>query len=263
MADVSTWEDFVDKYTDSTTDTINITSDLVVPARGIETTIDAGSNKTINGNDHFIYNIAGTAGHLIGSNGGGSAKTVNWGNVQFQNIVGNSVFWDASGSGSSQDVYFNNCVFQGQGQYLFDTGGNLMHLNSCAVTWTYQGSAGVFQKADCSFCWIWLKDCVVLSSPNAIMFDNLYNCYIKGTINGGTGITTLDKLATNTSNSVINFSTDLTLTKVASATTATTVINSTKIPNYTATETNVVKVTDAEMKNAAKLAEVGFPIVVL
>ena len=65
MADVSTWDDFVSKYTDSSVSEINITSDLTVPAEGITSDIRVDGDKTINGGNHFIYNIAGTADHIF------------------------------------------------------------------------------------------------------------------------------------------------------------------------------------------------------
>lgn len=265
MADISTWEDFVSKYTDSSVSEINITSDLTVPAEGITSDIRVDGEKTINGGNHFIYNIAGTADHIFNTENhtGGSNFNVTWNNTQFQNIYGSNVFYAPS---SSRKYTFKNCVFQGQGSNLF-TGLCNAKVENSALTWTTTATSGDgVGSVDLDYSWIWMKDWVITSGSSTI-FANLNNCYIKGDIRASSdSVTTISKLASKVEYCVINFSSSLTLTSVATTRDNISVLNKDKLPKYkqnTDPESGIAKVTDSQMKNAAELYALGFPIVVL
>lgn len=255
MANISNWDEFVQALTTGTDGTLTLTQDIICPETGIENSLTIPSRSTtINGNEHTIWNLSGTADVLIY---GAGNRAVTWNNVNFNNIykVSGQVF-----RGDDDSMYamtFNNCTFQGQGGRLI---GNYGVFNKCAITWKNTTPVnGSFSECFMHNCWIHI-DTKRSASNNTTEFYTLDSTYLEGTI-GGTSITTM-ALSQLMTNSCINITSDIPCRDVAEANpVAVCVVNKTLLPNYTGSRTNIVTVTDTQMKDASYLASVGFSII--
>lgn len=262
---VSTWSEFVTAYTASSgissdPDIIEIMTDLDVNTNPPTATISAGGWKTINGNFHTIWNLAPggiISSVIITSNGN---RTITWNKINFNNIAyleNNAVF---SGP-SSYPMVFNDCTFVAKVQRLF----SYATLNRCAVTMTgsttqHQPMSGV----TANYSWIHYEH--KRQNDNASgEFSGLNTCYIEGKITAT--FTTANypfQIATNPQSCVFNIDIDDPLKcsiDTGSSTISVSVFNSDKIVNYTGTRTNIVGVTDTQLRNAEYLDSVGFDIV--
>ena len=270
---VSTWDQFAAAYTSAEGTSadphiIEIMADLDA-ASSITATLNPGNDyhKIINGNYHNISNI-GTSVTLNAVIFAGRHMT--WNKCNFINIFRNqpyAVFY----SSSSATMTFNDCTFQGQGAAICGesnmsanyTGRG--YFNRCAITWTQTGStyAGAcFGAAQFDYSYI---DCKFYRS-NAGNYDigRLTSSYIKGELIGS-GITDSSMAMIGTiSDSVINLKSTINFPRGIANTpnTPISVYNSEKMTGTIADTSNVSAVTDAQLKNAAYLASIGFNIAV-
>lgn len=255
MANVSTWEEFVTVYTSDSDNTITLTQDITCPETGIESTIAAGQpNTVIEGNSHTIWNISGSAARFFVPYGYNQNSYVTWKNINFNNIYTSlGTVFSSGGYGQS----FIDCTFQGQGGKLCNNG----TFTRCAVTWkNTTATNGTFYGCSMNYCWVHVD--VRRSTDNTNPeFESLNTTYLEGSI-GGTSITNPGTVATTMTNSCINITTDLTYSDLTpNDPVQICVANVTLCPNYTGSRANIVKVTDAQMKDASYLASVGFAII--
>ena len=255
MANISNWDEFVQALTTGTDGTLTLTQDIICPETGIENTLTIRSRSTtINGNGYTIWNLSGTANPLISGFGN---RAVTWNNVNFNNIYVSSGRVFNGDDDSMWAMTFNSCTFQGQGGVL---SGNYNNFNKCAITWkNITPTQASFGRCYMYNCWIHLdmKRSVSDSTPE---FGNLDSTYLEGSI-GGTSITNM-VLTSSMNNCCINITSDIPMTDIVStAPTVVCVVNKTLLPNYKGSKSNVVTVTDTQMKDASYLASVGFSII--
>ena len=265
---VSTWDQFVAAFVSGTSgdrQVIEIMADL--DAKSSITGSIGGSDTryiTVNGNYHNIANISTAttfADHIF------RARPILWSKCNFVNMIRNepyAFFYQAS---ASDDIRFEDCTFQGQGicicGYGRITSGNYPgfgNFTRCFIAWTQTGTTipgTCFGAANFDRTYI---DCELPSGAGPTSdFGNLQNTsYLKGRISGTpTGHTLLHSC----SNSVINIecASDYTITSYPGQMS---VYNKDKLTGTIATTTNVIGVSDAQLKDAAYLASIGFNIIV-
>ena len=261
---VSTWKDFVNAYTaeaaaGETERTIEIMADLDCNDMPFSTSISnpGGVKVTINGNQHNIWNISTESvvgGALIRN---GSNKIVTWNKVNFGNINRIENYEIFSGN-SNAVMEFYDCTFVGKGFSL----ANSSKFYRCAITWTgRRGDGTVTPYTQYYNCWLHFE--VVRTNKNSnVDFNYLDSCYLEGKINGADDtITSAGAIASNINNSVINIDSNLTRTKMSQSTQYVSVFNTTKMPNSTSDNANLIGVTDDQMKDANYLSSIGFNIV--
>lgn len=242
----------------------------------VNTTVTIGStsttNLTINGNNHAIYNIDRTyfssGSSVFALRSGSAGFKIN--NLSYLNchLSGNSNFrlWNLGNNnaeliGGVIQGRFYGAPFAGvctirNFMMTFDfSKGNLMYTGT-SLTVAYQN------------CWIRYNNCTYTPSSSAHIADNCKQCYFEGSIiyNGSaSGV-----LFSNMNSSCINIHADLgsspSISSIASARagseTLLTIINADKIINMTSqTATNLMSITDEQMKNAEYLASIGFDII--
>ena len=261
---VSTWKDFVNAYTvaaapEETERTIEIMADLDCNDMLFSDSIKSPTNikLTINGNQHNIWNISTesvVSGALIRNS---SNKLVTWNKVNFGNInrIEN---YDIFAGNSSAVMEFYDCTFVGKGYSL----ANSSKFYRCAITWTGRRVNGNVSTTVYYYnCWLHFE--IVYTKQNSnIEFYNLDSSYLEGKIEGADDtITTAGPIAVTINNSVINIESDLTRTKTTQSTQYISVFNTTKMPNSTSGSTNLIGVTDDQMKDANYLSSIGFNIV--
>ena len=264
---VYTWEQFVTAYkshqgTAADPHVIEIMADIDA-ASSITATIDAGTNyyKQINGNYNNISNIA-TATTFAGPIFTGYHIT--WSKCNFVNIYRNNTWPIFYGSFDHAPV-FKDCVIQGQGAGLCGPGDLTSNTSPadyyrCVITWRQVGTsyAGSFIGGSLiNYCYI----DVDLSTNNVSNHDfgSVYSSYITGRLTGPASKST--PLCNNCSDSVINLESTINC-KIASQAANVTVYNKDKMTGNITTTTNVIGVTDTELKDAAYLASIGFNIIV-
>lgn len=263
---VSTWDDFVTAFNASTgttsdPDVIEIMTDLDVNTTPPTSQIRANATKIINGNYHTIWNLApgGILGSAIISPNGN--RTITWNKVNFNNIAfleNYAVFT----SNSSYPMVFNDCTFVAKvASSLFA----YAQLNRCAVTMTGStNSHSPMSGVTANYSWLHYEH-KRLNDNASSEFAALNTCYIEGKIT-----TTLSsanypfQITGNPNSCVINIDIDDPLQcsiSTGSSTVAVSVYNTDKIANYTGARTEIVGVTDTQLKDATYLASVGFDIV--
>ena len=265
---VSTWDQFVAAFVGGTSSgdrqVIEIMADLDAKS-SITGTIGNFETRfiTINGNYHKISNIAtaqAVNSYLF------RCSNILWSKCNFVNMIRNEpypVFWQESTSPN----YFEDCTFQGQGIAIcgtsrMDTGNysGLGNFTRCFITWTQKGTTipgTCFGGATFDHTYI---DCELTSGAGSSPdFGSLQNTsYLKGKISG---TPTGHNLLGSCSNAVINIESDSDYT-ITSNPGNVSVYNKDKLTGNIATTTNVIGVTDAELKDAAYLASIGFNIIV-
>lgn len=265
---VSTWDQFVAAFHSGRADdyqVIEIMADLDAKS-SITGTIGGYDTRfiTVNGNYHKISNISTATAfdsYIF------RARYILWSKCNFVNMIRNepyAFFWQES---AGDDIRFEDCTFQGQGICIcgYDriTSGNYPgfgNFTRCFIKWTQTGTTipgTCFGAANFDRTYI---DCELTSGAGPTSdFGNLQNTsYLKGKISGTpTGHT----LLSSCSNSVINIEcpADFTITSYPGQLS---VYNKDKLTGNIATTTNVIGVTDAELKDAAYLASIGFNIIV-
>lgn len=261
---VSTWKDFINAYTaeaapEETERTIEIMADLDCNDMPFSNSISNPTNVKviINGNQHNIWNIStesvvNTPLIKVSSN-----KAVTWNKVNFGNInrIENYVIF----SGNSAAVMeFYDCTFVGKGFSL----ANESRFYRCAITWTgRRGDGNVTPYSQYYNCWLHFE--IVRTKQNSnVDFNYLDSCYLEGKIDGADEtIKSAGAIASNINNSVINIDSNLTRTKITNSISYISVFNTTKMPNSTSDNANLIGVTDDQMKDANYLSSIGFNII--
>ena len=248
---VNTWGEFLAAYENADDTVIELMSDIDansdIPKRNYVKSVD----KTINGNGHTIYNIS--TGVVLNSPIFSGAKNLTFNNTNFYNcyrIENYPIFW----SSNTYRTQFNDCKIVGRGLQYISVNAS---FNRCSFSWA--GVTSVGAGGALSFYNSWLKiDHTRSSNSSDYYFGTLNNSYIEGTFSQtATGTFNL-KISNALSGCVINI--DTTATSATFPSGDTSVYNSTKQPNFTDSG-NCIGVTDAQLKNAAYLASVGFNIV--
>lgn len=249
---VNTWAEFIAAYENNSDGTIEIMADLDANDNLPDTSYMRPISKTINGNGHTIYNISTQA--VISQpifRSTGNSLVIN--NTNFYNcyrIENQPIFWGSS----TYRAQFNDCKIVGRGlQYITSQG----TFQRCSFSWA--GVKAADAGTNNSFYNCWLKiDHERASNSSSALFGTLNNSYIEGSVRQTAEGTFTLKPSANLESSVINIETTATAATFPSGNTS--VYNSTKSPNFTDSG-NCVGVTDAQMKNAAYLAGIGFNIV--
>lgn len=264
---VSTWEDFIRAFTsthdpsDPENDVIEILVDMDLNDFTANNPIYAGANKTINGNNHTIYNLhdGRVSGSPIFRNGDGNTHTVynvTWNKLNFDNmfiIMGSyGAFWGMNTS----YMIFNDCTFVGKCAEMF----RFCELNRCAVTYeTLQTNNTPFQYVNSNFCWYKVLIRKTATVNNTVMMGKMDTCYIEGKIlcpASSAGV------LGNLTNCCVNVQSDVSMNKISSnSNTPLSVYNSDKIPTVSTADVNMIAVTDAQMKDAQYLDSIGFAII--
>ena len=249
---VNTWGEFLAAYENADDTVIELMSDIDansnVPTRAYSKPID----KKINGNGHTIYNIS--TGVVLNSAIFTGAHNLEFNNTNFYNCyrIENQPIFSSTNTYRTQ---FKDCKIVGRGLQYISVNAT---FNRCSFVWS--GIKTVDAGAALSFYNSWIKiDHTRASSSASSYFGTLNNSYIEGTFSQTAEVTFSIKLVNAAlESSVINIETTATSATFLSGTTS--VYNKTKQPNFTDSG-NCIGVTDAQMKNAAYLASVGFNIV--
>lgn len=262
---VNTWSEFVTAFkavsgTSADPDIIEIMSDLDVNDDAPRSYIAAGGYKTINGNFHTIWNLSPLVefnGYLIEYGGGG--RSIVWNKVNFNNIYRtntNAVF----GAGSSSPMRFNQCTFVMKGPRL----ANYAVFTQCAITHTNAQWRTPWASATLDQCWMHYEP-IFTSGTTNMDFDTVTTSYIEGKVDNIPGYTSCPYFARSMSNSVINIESSINfdrLSNISPSGNAKCVYNTTKLTGTIGTtDSNVIGVTDSQMKDAAYLSSVGFSII--
>lgn len=265
---VTTWEQFLRAFTiahdpdDPDDDIIEIMADMDWNDVTMSNPIYAGGKKTINGNNHTIYNLhdGRSTGSPLIRNGDGSTHNVygvTWNKINFDNIFivlsNNGAFW----GNNSKSMVFNDCTFVCQClKELF----RFCTLNRCAVTFENLSANNTpFQYVDSNFCWYSVKIRKTATADTSSMFKTMDTCYIEGKIFcSATHAGTLGQLA----NCCVNIQTDVPVYRITNSSSSTiTVYNTDKIPSVTTHVATAIGVTDTQMHDASYLESIGFAII--
>lgn len=235
---------------------------------------DTITGLEINGNNHSFYNL--TTGLINTSTifNFGSSSDIKINNLSFLNCQ----------FGSKSTAIINctgGCTIKNaviQGKFMTAPfGGSLFVIKDSMITLSHsngrslnRGSATATPRYQ--FCWIRLDDCRWTYSSNigTVYAHNLEGCYIEGKLSISSAPADL-RVFNNVNNSCLNvtiFLQDETLAGFISASdgqygSSPTILNTDKMTFLQGqTETNRFKlVTDAQMKDAVYLADIGFDII--
>ena len=265
---VYTWDQFTAAYTaaqgtSSDPHVIEIMADLDAASSIPREINGADRYKIINGNYHNISNLA-TATTF--SDSILYCNHVTYNKCNFINVYRNNnypVFY----ASSNYIPTFNDCVIQGQGSSICaaDAASNNTgygNYNRCVITWHQVGSVrtgSLLGNATLRYCYLDLD--IITTTFDDTDIGDMYSSYLKGSIRGDVGSRTRG-IAWVCSDSVINIDTDITYPRIANSAAMQTVYNNDKIPAPTSIVTNILGVTDAQLKDAAYLASIGFNIIV-
>lgn len=265
---VTTWDQFVTAYTaaqgtSSDPHVIEIMADIDA-ASSITGPIDAGTNyKVINGNYHNISNIA-TA--TIFNDAIFKGTHIAWHKCNLINMYRNNPY-PIFASGSNFEPTFDDCVIQGQGICICGRGNMVANYagqgtyKRCVITWHQVGTSytgACFGSADFLYCYLDID--IGTSTVSNYDISTLTSSYLKGKITGDTTgrRTAMIRIC---SDSVINIDTDLDYI-LADTPVMLSVYNTDRLTGNVTGTTNVIGVTDAQLKDAAYLASIGFNIIV-
>lgn len=259
---VSTWAEFVTAFTASggtaaDPDIIEITADLDVNTSPITGRISAGGFKTINGNMHTIWNISVAVefNYEIFEYGGASRRII-WNKINFNNIYRSGKYPIFKG-GSSTWMRFFDCTFVMKGPQLFQ----YCTLTRCAVTHTNAQWRTSYADVDLIQTWMHYE-AIFASGVTNYDFEEVETSYIEGKIDVP-GYTTAGVLAYTLKDSVINLETSMDYTYLSAdpGSSKKTVYNTTKMTGTIGSQSNIIGVTDSQMKDAAYLSSIGFNII--
>lgn len=265
---VTTWDQFVTAYTaaqgtSSDPHVIEIMADLDA-ASSITSPFDAGNYyKVINANFHNISNVA-TATIFNDVIFKGNHITLNKCNLI--NVYRNNPYPIFFAS-SSYWPTFNDCVIQGQGISICGQGNMSANyaghgsFNRCVITWRQVGTnytGACLGAASFRYCYLDIE--IGTSAAGNYDIGSLTSSYVKGKITGDTTGRRTSMIG-SCSDSVINIDTDLDYTLVTTPTMLS-VYNTDRLTGNITGTTNVIGVTDAQLKDAAYLASIGFNIIV-
>lgn len=268
---VYTWDQFVNAYqaqqgTQADPYVIEIMADLDV-ASSITGPYYADVNgtryKRINGNYHNISNIAT---QTTFNNAIFTGSHVTWDKCNFVNVYRNNpypIFFGASDNAPT----FNDCTIQGQGICICGQGNMSANytgrgiFNRCVLTWRQVGTSytgACFGSASFDYCYLDIT--IGTSAVGNYDISTVAHSYIKGSITGDTtGRRT--SMISSCSDTVINIDTDLNYTLVNTPGMLS-VYNTDRLTGNIVGTTNMIGVTDAQLKDAAYLASIGFNIIV-
>lgn len=265
---VTTWEQFLRAFTtahdpdDPDNDVIEILADMDWNDVTMRNPIWAAGKKTINGNNHTIYNLhdgTSTGSPLI-RNGDGNNHPyydITWNKINFDNLFivlnNNGAFWGSA----SKFMVFNDCTFVCQClREVF----RYCTLNRCAITFeNLSANDTPFGYVDSNFCWYNVKIRKSSTAQTSSIFRSMDTCYIEGKIIcSATHAGTLGSLT----NCCVNVQTDVPMFKIStSSTSVITIYNTDKIPSVTNPVANSIGVTDTQMHDAQYLENIGFAII--
>lgn len=267
---VYTWEQFVNAYetpqgTQADPHVIEIMADLDAASSITDNyNADMGGTryKQISGNYHGISNIATqtTFNDTIFT-----GSHVTWDKCNFVNVYRNNQYPIFFGDSSNAPV-FNDCTFQGQGICICGQGNMSANytgrgiFNRCVITWRQVGTSytgACFGSASFSYCYLDIE--IGTSAAGNYDIRSLISSYVKGKISGDTtGRRTA--MIGSCSDSVININTDLDYTLVSTPVMLS-VYNTDRLTGNITGTNNVIGVSDAQLKDAAYLASIGFNII--
>lgn len=268
---VTTWQQFLDAYvmqqgTQEDPHVIEIMADLngndAPMTAGVSSgTGTNGHHKVINGNFHNIANI--TTGAVVNAvlfQG----RYVTWNKCNFINLYRNENYAFFGGSYTNYTQYFNDCTFQGKG-YTIAASGTFTRcvIGSWETSRTSGSSGGIFGGSDFVTCYInanYKRD----AGPN-FDYHSLINCFVKGKIEPATpSVTSGWHIVGTVRNTCLNIDTPLNYTDGISGASVQSIVNVYNTDKMTGTigaKSDMIGVTDGQMKNAAYLASVGFNII--
>ena len=257
---VSTWTEFVTAFTASggtsaDPDIIEITADLDVNDDAPRAKISAGGFKTINGNLHTIWNLSPAVeftNFLIEY--GGASRVITWNKVNFNNIyrTNKEAVFSAN---SSSPMRFNQCTFVAKCPQI----ANYARFTQCAITHTSALWRTSWASATLIQCWVHYEP-IFVSGTTSADFGTVTTSYIEGKINVP-GYTSCPYFASTINDSVINIESAMNYDYIAGSSSTKCVYNTTKMTGTIGSQSNIVGVTDSQMKDAAYLSSVGFNII--
>lgn len=218
--------------------------------------------KQINGNYHSIKNIAT---QTTFNNAIFTGAHVTWDKCNFINVYRNNPYPIFFGDSNNAPT-FNDCTIQGQGICICGQGNMIANysgkgtFNRCVITWKQVGTSytgACLGGATFQYCYLDVD--IGTSAAGNHDLGSLYSSYVKGKITGDTSGRRTTMIST-CSDSVINITTDLNYTLNSTAPMLS-VYNTDKLTG-TITSTGMTGVTDAQLKDAAYLASIGFNIIV-
>ena len=262
---VTTWQQFLDAYampqgTKSDPHTIEIMADLNGNDAPMRAGLDSSNYyKVINGNFHNINNIntgAVVSARLF------SGLYVTWNKCNFTNMYRNESYPFFGGVYQSYTQYFIDCTFQGKGYGIAGSG----TFSRCVITWeSSRTTSGIFLGSYFAYCYIdanYKRD-----ATTNFDYSSLVNCYVKGKIEPATSDVTNSYYLVGSSamrNSCINIETTLNYPNglhSGDPQLSINVYNTSKMTGTIQKKSDTIGVTDAQMKDAAYLASVGFNII--
>ena len=260
---VTTWQQFLDAYvmhqgTQEDPHVIEIMADLNGNDAPMRVGIGSGNYyKVINGNFHNINNI--NTGAVVDSILF-SGRYVTWNKCNFTNMYRNESYPFFGGSYMNYIQVFTDCTFQGKGYGIAESGS----FSRCVITWestrTYSGAFGTSYFTTC-----YIDANIKRDASSNYDYAMLVNCYVKGKIEPATSsVTSGWHIVGTVRNSCLNIETPLNYTEGIHGQSVQTVINVYNTSKMTGTiqeKSDMVGVTDAQMKDAAYLASVGFNII--
>ena len=266
---VTTWQQLLDAYvmqqgTSEDPHIIEIMADLngndAPMTAGISSgTGTTGYHKIINGNYHNIDRInTGSVVNAVLFQG----RYVTWNKCNFTNMFRNEQYAFFGGSYTNYTQYFYDCTFQGKGYGLAAAG----TFTRCVIgSWESSRTAsGIFGTSDFVTCFInanYKRD-----ATQNYDYHSLINCFVKGTIEpASTSQTSGWHIVGNVCNTCLNIETPLNYTDGISGASAQSIINAYNTDKMTGTigaKSNMIGVTDVQMKDAAYLASIGLNIIV-
>lgn len=260
---VNTWDDFVTAYRAAIpageTKTIDIMTDIDCKSSLTGMLAAANGVTVVNGNYHNITNISNqsTVNSILIRTGGSGRVTFN--KCNFINCYRTENYNFFQGYDSSTPMYFNDCTIQGQGYSL----SRHCIYNRCSISWIVKMPLSSYLIGDGSLTNCWLHVDLNRSTNSNAICSAMTNCYIEGTITSTAGATSAYRVSTLANNSVINIDTELDFNNLSgSAPSILSVYNTTKMTGTIPSQTNLIGVTDTQLKDAAYLASIGFNIIV-
>lgn len=268
--DVSTWDEFVNAWKNvDGNDTIEVNADLDVNDNIPDSSIlmvnhSVAGAVTINGNGHTIYNVSG-GGSMVFENTY-HVTTIN--SLNFQNISLTTPLF--RGYSFEAQLYINDSNIQGRDTALFFVG--YVNFDRCTLTLTNtrsQITPDMENNVYFTRCWIYFRSCKkTWNGGDTPLIRNANTCYLKGNIDM-TGISNTN-IVSNVNNSCVNVTVtgvtveNIPLTRyVYDSSGLMTIVNTSKLnPDTSASDESLIKgVTEAQMKDANYLFDLGFDIV--
>lgn len=266
---VTTWQQFLDAYvmqqgTSEDPHIIEIMADLNGNEAPMTAGISSGTNtsgyhKIINGNYHKIDRInTGSVVNAVLFQG----RYVTWNKCNFTNMFRNESYPFFGGQYTYYTQYFYDCTFQGKGYGLAVAG----TFTRCVIgSWdSSRTSAGIFNSCDFVNCYINAN--IKRDTTQNHDYGSLINCFVKGKIEGATSsVTSGWHIVGSVRNSCLNIETSLNYSTGISSSNAQSIINAYNTDKMTGTigaKSDMIGVSDAQMRDAAYLASIGLNIIV-